>query len=370
MSQLDGSAVASLRRLNATKVLNVLRDEPHRQFTVHEMSVATGLSRPTVGRLLEDFSSAGWALTAQGQPGATGRPARRFSFDRDRGLIVSIDLGLRACVVLISDLVGTELAFKDVGGLDLRDPEAVMAQALASVRAALDTLDDAPDVLGVCLAAPAAFSESGVVLHSSAAPAWVGADFAAPLRTAFPDRPVLVNNDLFIMAEAEMRLGSLKNARQGMYIHAGSSTTVALTLHGKVHRGFRQLAGEIGSLADDRWQGQIDAATDMAFSDQPQSTSVLVNHAAQGKPDAVAALTGLANKVCPSIVDMAAVWDPDTIVLCGSLSHSDHFFKPIERALKEFSGAGVELCHEQVDCRRASAYGGVSRVLESIDWSA
>lgn len=370
MSQIDGSAVASLRRLNATKVLNVLRAEPYRKFTVHEMAVSAGLSRPTVGRLLEDFVAAGWALTAEGVPGATGRPARRFTFHRARGLIVSIDLGRRACVVLVSDLVGTELAFSDEFGLDMRDPQTAITHALASARAALGTLDDAPEVLGVCLAAPAAFSESGVVLHSEVLPEWVGADFSAPLRAAYPGRPVEVNNDLFIMAEAEIRLGALREAKQGMYVYAGSAITVALTLNGKVHRGCRQLAGDIGALDEYRWGVEMDTAMESAYPGHPQPSATFVSEAEAGKAPMIQAIAGLANGVTRGIVDLAAAWDPDVVVLGGNFSHTDHFYKPIEAALTEYSGDTITVRREQMDSLRAGAYGGINRVLESIDWSA
>ncbi|WP_158595405.1 ROK family protein [Galactobacter caseinivorans] len=370
MSQIDGSAVASLRRLNATKVLDVLRGEPYRKFTVHEMAVSTGLSRPTVGRLLEDFASSGWALIAEGVPGATGRPARRFSFDRNRGLIVSIDIGRQGCIVLVSDLVGNELAISDEFGLDMRDPNFAISHALDAVSTVLDTLDDAPEVLGVCFAAPVALSESGVVLHSRTVPEWVRADFGARLRAAYPGRPLVMNNDLFIMAEAELRLGALRDAQQGMYVYTGTFTTVALTINGKVHRGFRQLAGEIGSLEEYRWQDQLDAAMEKVAPGLTKPTSFLVSEAELGKTAPREAISVLAHGVSPGIVDLASVWDPDVVVLGGSLSRSDQFYQPIEAALQEFSGGAITLRREQMDSLRAAAYGGIHRVLESIDWSA
>lgn len=370
VSEIDGSAVASLRRLNGTKVLDVLRAEAYRKFTVREMAVATGLSRPTVARLLEDFATARWALSEEGRPGATGRPARRYWFDRTRGLIVSIDLGPRARIVMLSDLVGTELAFREDLAIDLGAPETIIPDSLAVMDELLATLPDVPAVAGVCLAAPVLFSDDGEVLSSRVMPHLVGSDIGAQLREAFQGVPLVVNNDQVITTEAEIKLGALKNSVQGMYINAGAYTSVALTRNGSVHEGHRRSAGDIGALAEYAWQSKLDAAFEAAHPGETTSVSRLIAGDREGHAEDTAALDQFARGISRGVCDLAAAWDPDVVVIGGYLARSDAFFEPLRQALLEFGADTISVRREQLDAVRSAGYGGILRVLDAIDWSA
>ncbi|RII42453.1 ROK family transcriptional regulator [Galactobacter valiniphilus] len=377
MSDLDGSAVASLRRLNGSKVLSVLRAEAYRKFTVREMSIATGLSRPTVGRLLDDLVEAGWAQSAEGRPGATGRPARRYSFNRLRGLIASLDVGYAGVGIMITDLVGSELSWTMEWGLALETVEScidhvmpLFSQKLSEVSADLGLDEDLP-VLAVSLSAPVIPDADGVHVDTlSTVNGWRGGSFVPTLRERFGDVPILVNNDILLSAEAELHLGALSTSDQGMFCFLAWFSSIVLIHEGQVHRGTFNLAGDVGSLPEYRWPDVIVEALESSGFNHPASVGRMLEAAANGHEAAQDGIRSVGQGLARGIADVAAMWDPDTIVFAGQLSTApDLLFEPIESGLRALGSEDFELLRAEVDPEKGSCLGGVIKALDAIDWT-
>lgn len=375
MSDLDGSAVASLRRLNGAKVLGVLRTEAYRKFTVREMSIATGLSRPTVARLLDDLQEIGWALSAEGKPGATGRPARRYWFNRLRGLLVSADLGLRGMALMVTDLIGTELYWDLSFGEEAPSTELAAERMLSAVDGALEGLSSEYDklpVLAFSISVPIHTDTNGHIVDSlNEVEGWRGGDLVTPVKDHFGDIPVVVANDLMLAAEAELNLGALRDARQGLLVYLAQYSAVVLISNGRVHEGSTHVAGDIGSLAEYRWPDALQEARVATGFNDPPRTQPIIDAANAGDLSAQAALATLGQKFTRGVVDVAALWDPDIIVFAGQLADAGPLvMEPIERGLHELAQDDFDIRAAKVDANKGSCLGGVIRALDAVSWNA
>lgn len=378
MSDLDGSAVASLRRLNGSKVLSVLRAEAYRKFTVREMSIATGLSRPTVGRLLDDLVEVGWALDVEGTPGSTGRPARRYWFNRLRGVIVSADVGPGGAAIMITDLVGNELAWVLEIGHEFTSVEVVVEYLLPAIDAQLErvrldlglAVDELP-VRAVSLAAPVMPGPDGTHIEVlSIVEGWRGASFLPALREHFGEVPILINNDVALAAEAEMHVGALATANQAVFCMLSSACLMVLVHDGVVHLGSHHPAGDIGDLPEYAWKDAILGALRDAGASPSNSVQAMVDAALAGEPAAVRASTQLGTELARGIRDVAALWDPDTIVFAGQFpTVGPSFLGPIEKALFELGGDDFDLRTTEVPEGRGGCIGGTIKALDAIDWT-
>lgn len=381
MSDLDGSAVASLRRLNGAKVLGVLRTEAYRKFTVREMSIATGLSRPTVARLLDDLQEIGWALSAEGKPGATGRPARRYWFNRLRGLLVSADLGLHGMALMVTDLIGTELHWSIVLGQDLEDPAAATAfmvkafddvvRPLVAEHKESAEAEDLP-VMAVSVSAPIFTDPDGKIVDTLVGvERWAEGDFITPVKELYGDIPVILNNDLMLTAEAELHLGGLRGSQQGLVVYLAYHSAVILVTNGHVHEGSTHLAGDIGSLKEYRWRAMIDEANSTTGFSNPPRTQSMIDDALGGNEKGLAALEQLGKGFTRGIVDVAALWDPDIIVFTGQYAEAgDVVLDPIRAGLNELGQGDFDLRVSNVDPDKGACLGGVIRALDAVNWNA
>lgn len=166
------------------------------------------------------------------------------------------------------DLGGTkiELALGDAGGRPLRrrrrptepsgDPAADVARMAADARALLAEAGLRPeDVHAVGVSVPGPFDpESGTVLRPPNLPGWD----EVPLREWLGDalgRPVHLENDANAAALAEWRFGAGRGSRHLVYLTMSTGVGGGLVLDGRLYRGVRSGAGELGHVQLE-WDGE------------------------------------------------------------------------------------------------------------------
>src|ERR1700749_2140988 len=104
-----------LRQINSAHVVAALRGAG--PLSLSDLATRTGLSRPTVGQVVEQLQAGGllaWVepgQDGQGQRSArSGRPARLVRFRAEAAHVVGIDIGRHKALVTVADLAGTVVA--------------------------------------------------------------------------------------------------------------------------------------------------------------------------------------------------------------------------------------------------------------------
>lgn len=173
----------------------------------------------------------------------------------------------RGAALLGIDLGGTKVAYA-LGGEDGHprretrrptepsgDPRADVARMAEDVRALLAAEGlRADDVAAIGVSVPGPFDpETGTVLRPPNLPAWD----AVPLRDwlgAALGRPVHLENDANAAALAEWRFGAGRGARHLVYLTMSTGVGAGLILDGRLYRGVRAGAGELGHVQLE-WEG-------------------------------------------------------------------------------------------------------------------
>ncbi|MFD4628475.1 ROK family transcriptional regulator [Streptomyces sp. NPDC058284] len=312
-----GHDLVALRRLNTTVVLRALHRRSPR--TLAELAAGTGLSRPTVEAAVDELTERGLVGEAAGDPGerAPGRPARRFRFRTEAGYVLGADIGPHKMVLLLADLGGTVLAAhrRDV------DPALGGGARIDLLRHAVESFlaAHAPRraaVLARCVGVPGTVDTSGVVT-SVVVPEWSGVDLGRLLKDGEPG-PTLVENDVNLAVLAERWQGAATLAADVVCVLTGHRVSCSLTIGGRLHRGRRGGAGELGMLpllgmssAQDalRWPGARRAGE--------SEVAALARAADTSDPRALAAVADFADRLAPGVAALCLAVDPELIVLTG-----------------------------------------------------
>jgi predicted NBD/HSP70 family sugar kinase len=363
---LSGENPALLRRINRSAVLRAL--EAGTQQTVAQLVTRVGLSRRTVEEALAELLTQGWAavesaadpsgpapIDAKGKENvraarrAIGRPARRFRFRPDAGLVAGIDLGASRIECLVTDLAGTVLA-------EVAADARLDWTARRRVNAARKLLDEAvrqapaPAPLLSLGVGTTGIVDAGRISLSTALPDWTGFDVAGALRAAVAC-PVLVENDGNVAAIAEHRTGAATDVRDVLLIHAGRRITAGVVLDGQLHRGRHRRAGEVGTMPMLHWDRIL---TDLAALD-----------AGATGPQRI--LRAVARDLAVGVAAMALTIDPDTVVLGGQLAALGPRFRT------DFEAALATHCPWEIDVRwstlggRGVSLGAVRLALDDVE---
>ncbi|WP_409234509.1 ROK family transcriptional regulator [Streptomyces sp. PA5.6] len=327
-----GHDLIALRRLNTTVVLRALHHRSPR--TLAELAASTGLSRPTVEAAVEELAERGLVGESAEETGerAPGRPARRFRFRTEAGYVLGADIGLHKMVLLLADLGGTVLAAHR-GDID---PGLGGSARLDLLRHGVETFLDAhvprrAAVLARCVGVPGVVDKGGVVT-SVVVPEWSGVDLGRLLQDGEPGH-TLVENDVNLAVLAERWQGAATLAGDVVCVLTGHRVSCSLTIGGRLHRGRRGGAGELGMLPLLGMSTAQEALKWHEGSDgrRPGESEVaaLARAADGGDPRALAAVADFAGRLAPGIAALALAVDPELIVLTGGATPVGHHLVPL-----------------------------------------
>ncbi|MFD9905379.1 ROK family protein [Streptomyces sp. NPDC059063] len=360
-----GHDLADLRRLNTTVVLRALhRRSPQ---TLAELATGTGLSRPTVEAALEELGGQGLVTEAGVGERVRGRPARRFRFRGEAGHVVGADIGLHKMVLLLADLGGTVLAAERA---DI-DPGLGGGPRLAFLRGRVDAFLDAhgvrrDTVLARCVGVPGVVDAGGYIT-SVVVPEWSGVDLVRLLADGESGH-TLVENDVNLAVLAERWQGAATLAGDVVCVLTGYRVSCSLTIGGRLHRGGRGGAGELGLLPLLGMNTAHEALTWPGARRSGESEVAALARAADTMdPRALAAIADFADRITPGIAALALAVDPELVVLTGGATPlGAHLVPLLEERLRPLTLHVPRIALSSLG-ERGVALGAVRKALDRVE---
>ncbi|MFJ2831243.1 ROK family transcriptional regulator [Streptomyces sp. NPDC087263] len=237
---------STARAINDRLALQLMQQEG--PLTAGQLKQLTGLSRPTVADLVERLTVAG-LIAVVGESGSQrrGPNARLYGIVADRAHLAALDVRTEGVSVVVSDLLGTELARASVPIADDTGTGPAVEQAVALVeRTAKEAGAERLHTVGI--GAPGLIDPvTGELRDSTGLPEW-HRRLVAALQERFPAARVLVENETNLAALAEQRDGAARDRDTFVLLWLGHGTGAAVVLDGALRRGASGGTGEIGFL--------------------------------------------------------------------------------------------------------------------------
>lgn len=228
-------------------LLGLLRDNG--RLSRAELGDRVGLSRSKVALELDRLTDLGLVET----PGlARSRGGRRSHLvSLSAGLrFVGIDIGATSVDVAITDGELRILAHA-ADEIDIRQGPVAVLQHAVSLVEKLRADGAAPQLHGIGVGVPGPVSQrEGAPVFPPIMPGWNH----FPVRDTLSARlgaPVLVDNDVNIMALGELHAGTARSVRDFLFVKVGTGIGCGIVVHGEVYRGVGGCAGDIGHIAVD-----------------------------------------------------------------------------------------------------------------------
>lgn len=263
----DGTP-AALRARNRERLLHELLRRIGTGATQAELAEAVGLSRPSIGSLLDTFDP----ITVKEQPkkprdrsapavGRRGRLGTTYRIDRTAAWAAAIDIGRKHIYVGACDLTGAgdeidKVEEPDPGFEISTSPQLTLERAAEKLNELLDAHPryELADLCGLVVGLP------GPVVNGHPRDRvldWGELDVRAEIREALrssgrrwlerqSEIDVIVDNDANLSAVAEHRWGAGVGKRDVFYIKWSTGLGAGLIVDGRLRRGARGAAGEFG----------------------------------------------------------------------------------------------------------------------------
>ena len=330
-----------------------------------ELARSTGLSKPTVSAALANLERAGLVRatgeTAQGS--RRGRAALLYETDPTAGYVVGIDIGRQWIRAAVAGLDGAPAGRQDQPN-KARSADSIVRAAAGLARSVVADADVSwPQVVHVVVGGPGVIDPgSHRVRYAANLPGWEQAGLVDQLRAEL-GTSIDMLNDADLAALGEYALGAGKGCPLFAYLWIGTGAGAGYVIDGRLFRGARGAAGELGYLpfyplpvpgeeelpgppeavpAEHRRGTMEDAiAADgvvrlaRAFGIRNAATAKQVFDAARsGDETAARVVAHEAARIAHAVAALAAALDPALVVLGGGIGrNTDVLLPPLQQAL-------------------------------------
>ncbi|MEM6429841.1 MAG: ROK family transcriptional regulator [Deinococcota bacterium] len=240
----ESISLQDIRQQNAAKIFHTLREHPG--ISQRELVDLTGIDQGTISVIVNTLvDKAIVSREKESQEGRVGRPRMALRLSQKVGILVGASIQHNNISVVATYLDGTIIS-RDSSptGSSMTD---TLQRLHKLVRRLIKTMGhNLKDCLGLGIAAPVILDKSNKRILFASNLNWpqVGID---KLTTLF-NMPVYVDNDVNAAAVAEKRFGACKEIDNYVYVGGYSGIGGAIVLDGKLYKGAKGFAGELGHI--------------------------------------------------------------------------------------------------------------------------
>lgn len=340
----------------AAAVLTALRAAPA-GLSRTELANALGIARATLTETLTELMEQGLIAEDEAAASTGGRPPQTYRLNPNAAYIGVLDVGGSRSRVGIANLAG-ELLEDAVLEINVESgPQHIMEWAVTELERMFTTYaakkkNSPRAAIVVGLPGPVDFT-TGRVVSPPIMGSWQDFDVREYI-TARIDAPVIIDNDVNLIALAEQRI-SHPDSRVLMVIKLGTGIGGGLVIDGQVLRGARGAAGDIGHTQSTRAHGALcrcghtgcveAIAGGWALVQELTERGLEVNNVSDvarlvrdGEPIATSHVRAAAKAVALAAAQAVSLLNPDTLVIAGEmLGAGDAVLAQVREGIYQYS---------------------------------
>jgi len=328
-----------LREINDRAALELLLAEG--ALTRSQVGERTGLSKVTASQTLTRLEERGLVTVTGQQAGGRGPSAAVYAVVPSSAYVAGLDVAPEAVTTGVADVTGSVLTEVTVDPNGASNPVELVRNAVST--ACRSARVRAGQLRAFVIGTGGMVDpRSGDVRLSVNMPDWHEGVLDA-LRSDLR-RPVTIENDVNLAAMAEHELGAARGVDDFVLVWMGVGLGLATILGGRLHRGARGAAGEIGylpvpgvplpedlthpasggfrSLADGREVRLLAERYGFRAPVAGEAVAAGVTAAQAGDPGGTDFLADLGRRVAVGVAAIAVTLDPQLVVLGGEVGQA------------------------------------------------
>ena len=348
----------SIRKVNTSLVLNALR--LHAPISRAELANITKLNRSTISNIVNILIEDGLVLELDAMESKIGRPGIALALRPEGGAVIGVEIGVGFTSVILTDFVANILWREWVDCSPTKPQIEIIAEAEGLIDQAISFAEEKHlRALGIGLGVPGLVNvQKGELLF---APNLSWRD--VPLRLMWNQRfhlPLYIENEANLGALGEYYFGVGRDVDNFIFLSSGVGLGGGVIIDGKLFKGGRGFAGEIGHIQRDPqgemcgcgrrgcWETQVgpravlqrvrrsieaDPGNMLAKyvnGDLKNLTfNQVVDCALQGDQLCRSALEEVGRNLGTGIADLANIFNPQMVVIGGTFSYAREIILPV-----------------------------------------
>ena len=232
-----------LKAINSAMIQQLILEQG--RLSKPELARLTGLSLPTVSKLVDDLE-AGGDLRPGGLAGkGAGRKAILYEINKDSGCLVVLYYHGGEYAGRVTDITGKSL-YKASFPLDSSSGDGALACTFSAIDALMERAPNPVKAVGVGV--PGVVLPDGRLVGIPKVPGWNGFNLTQALAARYP-AGLCIENDVKLSAVGYYLTYLSDQYENIVYIYAGNGMGSGIIINGKLYRGSSNFSGELGFMA-------------------------------------------------------------------------------------------------------------------------
>lgn len=357
-----------VKRENKALVLERIQEKA----PISRASIAqeTGLNKGTVSSLVSELLNEELIYEAGIGKSSGGRRPVMLLLNETAGFTISIDLGVKSVLGVLTDLKGNIKAEKRVHFQD----EAVN-EVLSLLFSLIDDLkkqvpESAYGIVGIGVGVPGVITTKGEILLAPNL-GWKNVPLKQILQDHY-DVPIVVENEANAGAYGEKVYGIGQMTNEIVYISASIGIGVGLILDGKLYKGLRGFSGELGHMTIEKdgkrcrcgnqgcWELYasqkvlMEQAKKLGY--QEVSLDQLLKAADNGDAGVIQLFERLGDYLGIGITNIIHIFNPGQVIIGNALQQAEKYIMPAIENRIEKNAIGFNKNDVQINTAKLQKY--------------
>jgi glucokinase-like ROK family protein len=338
--------------LSEKRLIDLVRK--HGEFTKADLTVYTDFSRTKITSCIDSLLNKEIIVTNKDTEYSGGRRSKTYSLNGNLGLVAGVDIGATSIDLGIADFSGKMLARYSEAASIKDGPIKVLGRVCSLLEKLL--LENSLNIgkvkgIGIGVPGPVDFSV-GMLVSPPIMPGWDCYPIIQTVQQWFPSANVVVDNDVNVMALGEINQGAGRGVDNLIFVKIGTGIGAGIVCEGKIYRGFRGCAGDIGHISVDKSgplchcgnRGCLETiaagpaiAERALLAAQMGNSSIILKHyeenamslraedvgdaAREGDPTAIEVIRASGQYIGDVLAGLVNFYDPQMIVIGGGVSN-------------------------------------------------
>lgn len=244
------------RQLNITRPEKELVDLIRKfgDLTKGDLVALTDYSRTKISSCIDTLLQKNYIAENESTEYSGGRRSKTYSMNGGLGLVAGVDIGATSIDLIVTDLSKRVFARCSEPALVREGPIKVLGRVCNQLEKLIQENGlKVEDVIGIGIGIPGPVDFSlGTVVSPPIMPGWDKFPIIPTVQEWFPSANVVIDNDVNVMALGEVIEGSTKGINNLIFVKIGTGIGAGIICEGKVYRGARGCAGDIGHISVDK----------------------------------------------------------------------------------------------------------------------
>jgi glucokinase-like ROK family protein len=249
LSQAESLPNRNFVTIPENKLIDLVR--AHSELTIAEFVSHTDYSRSKIKNCIDSLLDKKIIVVNEATEYSGGRRSKTFRLNGDLGLVAGVDIGATSVDLCIADFSGKFLARHAENISVMEGPIKILGRACSMFEQLLKEHNLRPEKLngiGIGVPGPVDFLV-GTLVSPPIMPGWDHYPIIETVQQWFPSANVVVDNDVNVMALAEINQGAGKGVDNLIFVKIGTGIGAGIICEGNIYRGSSGCAGDIGHIS-------------------------------------------------------------------------------------------------------------------------